>query len=137
MPNHCYNTLYVDGDGENIKTFMQGFELEEGFIKTYFPIPDGYLDDKRWYDWCIENWSTKWGDYETERESFDVLKFLSAWSPPIKALTHISTLFPDLTFSLMYVEDGIGYEGKAVFENGYCNDTTWELDEDYYEPYND
>ena len=47
-----------------------------------------------WYDWCIQNWGSKWGFYEVEVESFrkDEIRFRaqSAWGPPCEGLRTLS-----------------------------------------------
>ena len=105
---------------------------------------------KDWYDWKNTNWGTKWGDCDTYNEDHDtdrtVFRFDSAWSPPIEGITHISTLFPTLSFVLIYEEGGMGYYGVATIENGeaidncenmedidgYC-DIDYDNDEDAFE----
>lgn len=78
--------------------------------------------EKDWYDWNIANWGTKWGDCETfldtNEEDMTVFSFQSAWSPPVEGLTHISTLFPTLTFVLTYDESGMGFFGAMKVRNG-------------------
>lgn len=75
-----------------------------------------------WYDWCLENWGTKWSDSETDvlyaDSNFIEIYFQSAWSPPIEAFKYISTLFPTLTFVLGYQEQGFGFVGACAYHNG-------------------
>lgn len=50
-----------------------------------------------WYNWCLENWGSKWGFYDVEVKSFRkdkiVFRAQSAWSPPSKGLETISKLY--------------------------------------------
>ena len=75
-----------------------------------------------WYDWAIRNWGTKWGSYSSsikqEGKTFVKYDFDSAWSPPIEGLIKISKKYPTLNFELKYEEEGMGFKGKAIFENG-------------------
>lgn len=79
-----------------------------------------------WYQWCINNWGTKWGDYETYLNTEDVgqpyFSFTSAWSPPVDGFVTISDLFPELEFVHYYSEEGMGFYGLAVYKNGAVND---------------
>ena len=76
---------------------------------------------KDWYDWCVANWGTKWGDCDTEllddSNTIDIT-FQSAWSPPVDAIIHISTLFPDLVFSMSWYEEGMDFYGGMAVKNG-------------------
>ena len=83
----------------------------------------GYKD---WYDWCVNEWGTKWDTgtqgYEVKPESDGrmCIGFDTAWSPPIQAMEKLC----DLGFSvrLMYYEPGMGFCG------------IWEdRDDDYYD----
>lgn len=71
-----------------------------------------------WYDWANNNWGTKWdikgdiglNDVDTESCSFT---FNTAWSPPEPIVDKLRDMFPELTFSGMYV--GEGYEFAGVY----------------------
>lgn len=82
-----------------------------------------------WYRWCINNWGTKWGDFQTkvvkDRCKQTVIKFESAWSPPTEALLTISKMFPKLKFHLRAKEEdckawayGI-QNGRMLYERLY------------------
>jgi hypothetical protein len=43
--------------------------------------------------------------------------FDTAWSPPMEGLVIISKKYPNLSFELKYEEEGMGFKGKAIFEN--------------------
>ncbi len=79
-----------------------------------------------WYDWCIKNWGTKWGSYGSELygngKTYLKYMFDTAWSPPIAALEKISTDYPNLLFVLKYQEEGMGFKGKATFQDGLIED---------------
>ena len=76
--------------------------------------PDGTNDD-RWYDWCIENWGTKWEADVTgfEVQDYDTLEieFLTAWSPPQGVVEKLREKFPELTFQCFYDEPGCEIAG--------------------------
>ena len=90
----------------------------------------GYGD---WYDWCVANWGTKWGDCNTyldeSNEEETNFCFESAWSPPIEGLVHISKSFPTLHFMLNYMEEGMGFYGVTVIENGDADDTCENIED--------
>ena len=99
----------------------------------------GYSD---WYSWCIANWGTKWDVYEdyavwlsTDKsigtgdlnmntegldETADEIKisFLSAWGPPTEGIQKISGLWPNLAFTIVYVEVGNDFAGTDNYKAG-------------------
>lgn len=89
-------------------------QVENANIAKY-----GYKD---WYDWCVANWGTKWGDSETylsgEEAGYRAFGFQSAWCAPEKAFETISTMFPTLKFILSYYESGCGFAGATAYLNG-------------------
>ena len=69
-----------------------------------------------WYDWCVENWGTKWDikyEYlEVEDDDVVVVKFDTAWSPPNKVFDAMHKQGYD--FEAYYVEYGMEYYGSYV-----------------------
>ncbi|TDR28934.1 hypothetical protein [Hydromonas duriensis] len=79
----------------------------------------GYTD---WYEWRIKHWGTKWGamhfdcdwSCDNEREySFD-----TAWSPPVPMIEALAEQYPQLTFKLIYVEEGAWFAGVFEWSDG-------------------
>jgi len=78
------------------------------------------------YEWCNENWGTKWGicnaelindnDYDETKELG--YSFETAWSPPFPVVLEMSKLFPNLEFDLRYFEGGNGFNGLFVCKKG-------------------
>lgn len=80
-----------------------------------------------WYSWALDNWGTKWGDYDTwesgtsDHEDGTLeyrYNFTTAWGPCDIAIRNISTLFPTLMFELTYSEEGMCFAGGDRFQNG-------------------
>lgn len=72
-----------------------------------------------WYWWRVEHWGTKWDacdarlTYEegaTEAEYY----YNTAWAPPEQWVRTVATMFPNLRFTLSYVEEGMGFAGYLV-----------------------
>ena len=108
-----------------------------------------------WYEWNIANWGTKWDVYENTEISRDEwrLNFDTAWSPPIPFVEKLSKLYPTLTFTVAYSEQGSAffgttviqngniisqedYEARVIYgedgENGYCAEPEWQEHMDKY-----
>jgi len=81
---------------------------------------DGY--NQGGYDWCIQNWGTKWNFSEITIEEISshilIYEFLTAWSPPEPLVIKMSQMFPSLKFELEYREEGVDFEGLLTAENG-------------------
>ena len=89
-----------------------------------------------WYEWCCTNWGTKWGDNQTHLVHEDLctpfgtaddtevslkkvmLRFDSAWSPPIEGMDVVASKYPDIMFDLRYWEPGMGFQGFKVWGSG-------------------
>jgi hypothetical protein len=111
MPNWCENRIsLIHDDPEMINRAEKAFK-EGRFLEEFIPFPDGKWE----YDWCVENWGTKWdvrGEFEiTESEPSGGSGFFdSAWGPPIEAMRKLTELGFDVV--LYYYESGVGFVGK-------------------------
>ena len=70
-----------------------------------------------WYDWCCDNWGTKWGCYEFGIDD-EVIAFTSAWSPiGDNIIRMFAKDFPSFIYSW---EEEQGYGSEMEFECGEC-----------------
>ena len=137
MPNWCLNKLTVSHtDKAAMDRFVAAYN--KGILcQEFLPVPEGYFDDGRWYDWCVSNWGTKWdvgADEGTEKEERYGLKatvvpwndkntieascsFDSAWAPPVGLYEKLVELGYDVHAS--YFEPGMAFCG--VYHNGMDN----------------
>ena len=137
MPNWCMNKLTVSHDDPSmLDRFVQAYNSGK-VCNEFIPKPEDIGDG--WYDWCINNWGTKWdvgADVGTDREERYGLKatvapvdwstgqtieancsFDSAWSPPIGLYEKLVELGYKVHAS--YFEGGMAYCG--IYHNGYDN----------------
>lgn len=82
-------------------------------------IKYGYAD---WYDWCVENWGTKWNacnvNYYPEDDNTTIF-FQTAWADVSNLIQELSRKYPKNTFEYSYAEEGMGnYCGFVNFKNG-------------------
>jgi Ferredoxin-like domain in Api92-like protein len=152
MPNHCEQDVVVTGDVKTLQEFKAYAEEGEGDDKwllsanKFIPYPKVYKDrdeeakvehakgnysfkdgfNAGGYEWCCQNWGTKWGIYSTSIVSEKLtgkkgrIKYTcqSAWSPAIPIFTAMSEKFPTLRFDIKYFESGAAYKGQLVLEGG-------------------
>ena len=88
-----------------------------GVTKKGEEIRDGFNNGG--YEWCYENWGTKWGivDAQLLDEQLDYTLFYNfrcAWAPPLPVILKMSEMFPKLRFELRYFECGMGFNGLYV-----------------------
>lgn len=69
-----------------------------------------------WYDWCINEWGTKWNAYEQSLEG-STLTFLTAWSGVPDLLQQLAVQYPDVEFAYMYADEDWGQNtGEFTFK---------------------
>jgi hypothetical protein len=93
-------------------------KLKEEFNRMVY----GYTN---WYDYCVNEWGTKWDIGADGNPAQDIpgglmLGFDSAWSPPTAAYEKLQAM--GFRITAMYYEPGMAFAG--VWNNG---------DDDYYE----
>lgn len=127
MPNWCSNSLTLTHtDPTMIDKAVAGF-TEGKLLETFVPY-EGEWD----YDWCVENWGTKWdvsGSNEYIRPNPNKLKlsFDSAWAPPLVAYQKLEEL--GFRVEAMYYEPGMCFCGIYADGSDDCyeyNDMTAE-----------
>ncbi len=113
MPNWCANQVeFTNEDAAEVRKLAEAFNAGKLF-ETFVPLPNNEWD----YNWCIENWGTKW---EAGGEGFDpvdvndignsiTLTFDTAWSPPIAFYAEMEDM--GWTINAMYYEPGMAFCG--------------------------
>lgn len=71
-----------------------------------------------WYDWCVENWGTKWRPSDTYYIDENNIEFETAWSTPEPIFKEISRKY-NTTVKVEYADEDLGYNcGIMLFKNG-------------------
>ena len=81
-----------------------------------------------WYDWCIENWGTKWNAYGLEEngeqdlvDESPTVSFQTAWSAPHPVLMRLAEMYPGVSFKHLWADENIGENcGRSSYEEGEC-----------------
>lgn len=149
MPNHCENHTSIIGPREDIERLLAVITApaDDHLLAHLYPVPEDVTDS---YHWCIENWGTKWGDYDhfsDEIEAFHhndntssiSVSYMTAWSPfGENYWRKVSKDYPTLWFTTSYAEQGMCFVGAFAVRNGSIeNHETDQLpdwsgeDEDY------
>ena len=126
MPNWCLNNITVSHDDPAMVERFENAYNNGKPCEEFLPVPEGYYDDERWYDWCVNNWGTKWdigakgedkGLKATRVENEITATFDSAWSPPIGLYEKLVELGYNVRAT--YWEPGMAYCG--IWDNGADN----------------
>jgi hypothetical protein len=159
MPNWCDNQITITGPNKIIDKIEKivAEEGSEGNLLQYFhpmpkelndttsPAPNKTAKDKKlgkvrklefgadsWYDWRVNNWSTKWDVnefYGIRRielgidESEISFGFDSAWAPPIGAYENFLNENSNVSIKASYYEGGCDFMG--IWDNG--DDVCYEI----------
>ena len=148
MPNWCNNNISITGPNsviDKIEKIVKEEKEDNGLLNFFHPMPEqlegttspSSASDKpqpmvegfdNWYDWRVENWSTKWEvcefygvdrQYHSEQnegESTITFGFDSAWAPPIGAYDNFLRDNEDCSLKAWYYEGGCDFMGE--WDNG-------------------
>ena len=118
MPNWCENEWVISAESaEQAKEIADLFTNEEDdneqnpitFAKL-IPLPETGWD----FDWCCENWGTKWdaseGDIDVSGGEV-IMRFDTAWCPPEGVVRVFDEKYPDVSRTFFYREDGMQVAG--------------------------
>ena len=90
-----------------------------------------------WYDWCCDNWGTKWNAYSNEQEDEDTISFETAWSNPEPIMLKLSEMYPDMVIEHWWADEDMGnnagwriYKAGQIIEGDYsdsCSNEAYEI----------
>ena len=163
MPNWCFNHLTVTGDVKQLKEFVDKStdkslmheDNESGFtFLGTLPMPKDLnitsgsqsQDEKEqallnkelygyatWYDWCINEWGTKWDACSSQIQDNEngcfIVSFETAWAPPSAWLETICKDYPRLVFEMEFEESGMGFGGTSYCANGEYEEANWDIED--------
>lgn len=95
--------------------------------KTLRALGKQYVENKQkygyttWYDWCVNNWGTKWNACDTVYDAKNkLLQFNTAWSVPKPIFVEIARENPNAKLEIVYQleEEDIDVEHVCYVENG-------------------
>lgn len=147
---------YENGDVSRISKWKPRDESIEEYVKKRHEIcnytkekAQVYIDNMKnygaptWYEWCINNWGTKWNAMRSEI-SEDRIVFDTAWDGVPDLLSIVSKNNPDIIIDYLYADEDWGCNvgsfqfraGNAVYseipEN--CSERAREIAEEVLGP---
>lgn len=71
-----------------------------------------------WYDWCCNNWGTKWNAGRTEVCSNDEIVFETAWCSPEPIIKRLSELYPEKRIEVTAYDEGLDDQENYSYLGG-------------------
>lgn len=91
-----------------------------------------------WYDWCVDNWGTKWNAYENEQQGDDIIRFQTAWNAPEKVIIKLSEMYPETEIEHWWADEDTAcntgyqvYKGGVIVRGGAYENNSNEAFETY------
>ena len=119
-----FNSILPQPDWKNIKNedgelpVIREQKNQDGeVIFTTSEFPKSGKNDDRWYNWCVNNWGTKWDAYDfcgadvEEEFGSATFEFNTAWGPAEGIYQYIVDHYPDVDVSWFYDEPGMEFAG--------------------------
>ena len=136
--NMFHSDIYRDSRFEDIednlekyrkdKKFKKCIELGKKYISNFEKY--GHCD---WYDWCIDNWGTKW-DASYFQKSKDTMIYLTAWGFAGEVILKLSERYPDAIFECKFANEDYGSgSGVVKIQDGDVIEEKYDLSEDEIE----
>lgn len=86
----------------------------EAYKKKWGTDKDGF--NSGGYEWCHENWDTKWNACDItsrmNKNGSAFYSFSTAWASPTKVFVALSRLFPKVLFRIKWYERGMAVKGE-------------------------
>ena len=119
MPNWCDNSLTLRNSDKSkidaVEAVLADKENQQLFkhLRPY---------DGEWeYDWCCNNWGTKWESRIIDWERLDdgeiIIYFETAWAPPTILYDYLMELDEGWDIEAYYHEPGVCFAG--IYEDGF------------------
>lgn len=120
-----------DGNDDTIPTadaMLEDTASKKAFMKLGETVYHNILTyrAKDWYDWCCENWGTKWDAYEVDvdidlecDDPYITINFQTAWGSPFPIFESILKQYPGVSLRGCWADENIGSNcGEIVTANG-------------------
>jgi len=119
ITNTIKKPAFLD-EGED---FGQGLKVHMDAYKE-----TGYTS---WYNWCCNNWGTKWNAYSQYSENADYISFETAYSTPLPVMIALSKKFPDVLFTVEFADEDIGSNcGRYSIKKGQLKEEWMPQDDE-------
>ena len=129
MPNYIYNRLTLECDKPTIlDQFYEENRCQEQIVKFGFhdesilsfgcqvPINTGEDETAKWG--C--KWDASSPEYTRISPTKSEYLFTTPWGAPVEWLMMVSKKYPEISFTIRYECEGLGFVGALIVSNGVC-----------------
>ncbi len=120
------------GKYDNDPKFEESIELGKQYLNNYKKY--GHCT---WYNWCVENWGTKWNVLEDVQVEFDeqnqeyIICFDTAWDPPRGIIREFADMCIDEDdFNWEYENEDYDGHHTLILQNGVIYDEILDEEEE-------
>lgn len=72
-----------------------------------------------WYNWCCENWGTKWNACRTNTVDDNTISFNTAWGTPLPVIARLAETYPNRKIEHWWADEDVGRnDGYAKYIGG-------------------
>lgn len=151
MPNYCDNVVVIKHKDEQLLESLLQASVENKFCEKVIPLPQELKETKspnrdseerkaelhlkygadNWYDFCINNWGTKWDIFDVSSYIEDdelTIQFTTAWSPPLGVYKKL--MEDGFEIEAKYYESGLGFAGVMTNDHNEHYDDLQFIPED-------
>ena len=61
-----------------------------------------------WYEWCYNNWGSKWSTYDTEPFINNTMTFKTANAPISPVISKLGSMYPDIKITYKWADEDSG-----------------------------
>jgi hypothetical protein len=142
VPDDVYSGNFDSSDPE--ASALKGQKADEyhdyvaAWTQEQIEMAKNKYGDFGWleYYWRTRNWGSKWADCRTTIDEHDdthlKISYISAWSPLVPGILHISNDYPLLTFSVDYHDEMYNYPDSGAKMKGGEILSEWQESEEEY-----
>lgn len=109
------NFLEIPNEDGELPVKVEHKSPEGEVLFTIMEFPKSKKGDDRWYQFCVQNWGTKWEAYDFATEDIEEdsaeFSFNTAWGPADGIFDKIREDYPDVGISWFYDEPGCELAG--------------------------
>lgn len=136
--NLFHPDIYRDSRFEKIEDNLEKYRNDSEF-KECIELGKKYISNFEkyghcnWYEWCVENWGTKW-DVSSFQRSKDTMIYQTAWGFAGDVILKLSEKYPDSIFECKFANEDHGdTSGVVSIQNGDVIAERYDLSEDEIE----
>lgn len=133
MPNHSTNVMTFN---TNTIDYNKIFGNEFSYNNI---VPKPTDENVDLYEWCCDNWGTKWDVYDFTEESKETkedgtiivkIVFKSAWCPPFKWADAVKDACPNTEFEMLFSDEFLNFFGFIKTEDHEIKSNIYNISED-------